>query len=44
MRKDFNRFLIRDGVVAGYGVFTPEGGAPKLCFIRATNGRARPSP
>ena len=30
MRKDFNRFLIRDGVVAGYGVFTPEGGAPKL--------------
>jgi len=30
MRKDFNRFLIRDGVVAGYGVFRPEGGAPKL--------------
>ena len=30
MRKDFNRFLIRDGVVAGYGVFTPEAGAPKL--------------
>jgi 1,2-beta-oligoglucan phosphorylase len=30
MRKDFNRFLIRDGVVAGYGVFTPEGGAPEL--------------
>ena len=26
MRKDFNRFLVRDGVVAGYGVFAPEGG------------------
>ena len=30
MKKDFNRFLIRDGMVAGYGVFRPEGGAPKL--------------
>jgi cellobiose phosphorylase len=30
MRKDFNRFLIRDGVVAGYGVFSPEGGSPEL--------------
>jgi cellobiose phosphorylase len=30
MRKDFNRFLIRDGVVAGYGVFSPEGGEPEL--------------
>ncbi len=30
MQKDFNRFLIRDGVVAGYGVFRPEGGAPEL--------------
>ncbi|HME83569.1 MAG TPA: cellobiose phosphorylase [Roseiarcus sp.] len=28
MRKDFNRFLIRDGVVAGYGVFSPAGGLP----------------
>ena len=27
MRKDFNRFLVRDGVVAGYGVFAP-GGRP----------------
>ena len=25
MSEDFNRFLIRDGVVAGYGVFGPEG-------------------
>ncbi len=30
MRKDFNRFLIRDGAVAGYGVFRPEGGPPEL--------------
>jgi cellobiose phosphorylase len=30
MRKEFNRFLIRDGVVAGYGVFTPNGGLPHL--------------
>ena len=30
MRKDFNALLVRDGVVAGYGVFTPEGGAPEL--------------
>ncbi len=30
MNEDFNRFLICDGVVAGYGVFQPEGGAPKL--------------
>ncbi len=30
MRKDFNRLLVRDGVVAGYGVFRPEGGAPAL--------------
>jgi 1,2-beta-oligoglucan phosphorylase len=33
MRADFNRFLVRDGVVAGYGVFDPEGGAaPELLF------------
>ena len=30
MREDFNRFLIRDGIVAGYGVFRPEGGSPEL--------------
>jgi 1,2-beta-oligoglucan phosphorylase len=32
MREDFNRFLIRDGTVAGYGVFTPAGGLPELLF------------
>ena len=30
MRKDFNAYLIRDRVVAGYGVFRPEGGEPEL--------------
>ena len=30
VRKDFNTYLIRDGVVAGYGVFRPEGGPPDL--------------
>jgi 1,2-beta-oligoglucan phosphorylase len=30
MRKDFNGLLIRDRVVAGYGVFSPRGGAPEL--------------
>jgi 1,2-beta-oligoglucan phosphorylase len=30
MRKDFNTYLIREGVVAGYGVFRPEGGEPEL--------------
>jgi len=30
VRKDFNAYLIRDGVVAGYGVFRPEGGEPEL--------------
>ena len=30
VRKDFNTYLIRDGVVAGYGVFRPEGGEPEL--------------
>jgi 1,2-beta-oligoglucan phosphorylase len=30
IRKDFNAHLIRDGVVAGYGVFRPEGGEPQL--------------
>jgi cellobiose phosphorylase len=30
MREDFDHFLIRDGVVAGYAVFKPEGGMPEL--------------
>jgi cellobiose phosphorylase len=30
MRDDFNRFLIRDGTVAGYGIFDPEREAPEL--------------
>ena len=30
MRKDFNRFLISDDIVAGYGVFSPDGGSPEL--------------
>jgi 1,2-beta-oligoglucan phosphorylase len=30
MKADFNCFLLRDGTVAGYGVFTPEGGSPEL--------------
>jgi 1,2-beta-oligoglucan phosphorylase len=30
MRADFNRCLIKDGTVAGYGVFSPEGGPPTL--------------
>ncbi len=30
MRADFNRFLIRDGTVAGYGEFSPRGGLPAL--------------
>jgi 1,2-beta-oligoglucan phosphorylase len=30
MREDFNRFLIWDDIVAGYGVFSPEGGLPEL--------------
>jgi cellobiose phosphorylase len=30
MRKDFNTYLIREGVVAGYGVFRLEGGEPEL--------------
>jgi 1,2-beta-oligoglucan phosphorylase len=29
---DCNRFLIRDGTVAGYGVFSPAGGPPELLF------------
>jgi cellobiose phosphorylase len=30
MRDDFHRFLLRDGVVAGYAVFSPHGGEPQL--------------
>ena len=30
VRKDVNAHLIRDGIVAGYGVFRPEGGEPEL--------------
>jgi cellobiose phosphorylase len=30
MREDFNRFLIRDDIVAGYGVFSPKTRAPEL--------------
>jgi len=30
MRKDLNRLLVRNGVVAGYGVFSPQGGLPEL--------------
>lgn len=30
MRADFRAHLVRDGVVAGYGVFSPQGGAPEL--------------
>jgi cellobiose phosphorylase len=30
MRADFNRYLIRDGTVAGYALFDPGGGEPEL--------------
>ncbi len=30
MKKDFTRCLVRDGVVAGYAEFGPEGGPPEL--------------
>lgn len=30
MRADFDRFLICDGTVAGYGIFEPGGGSPEL--------------
>ena len=30
IREEFNAYLICDGVVAGYGVFRPEGGPPDL--------------
>jgi 1,2-beta-oligoglucan phosphorylase len=30
MRADFNRLLIRDGTIAGYAVFSPQGGTPQL--------------
>ena len=37
MKEDFNRFLIRDDVVAGYGVFRPEGGSPELLIHPSDN-------
>ncbi len=30
MKKDFTRWLVRDGVVAGYAEFSPDGGPPEL--------------
>jgi cellobiose phosphorylase len=30
MRANFNRYLMRDGVVAGYALFRPSGGQPEL--------------
>ena len=30
MRGDFNRFLVRDGTVAGYAIFSPESDTPEL--------------
>lgn len=30
MRGDFNRYLLRDGTVAGYAIFEPGGGEPEL--------------
>jgi cellobiose phosphorylase len=30
IRDDINRHLIRDGTIAGYGLFTPDGGPPEL--------------
>jgi cellobiose phosphorylase len=32
MREDLNRLLIREGTVAGYGLFAPAGGPPELLF------------
>jgi len=32
VRQDFTRLLLRDGIVAGYAVFSPQGGAPQLLF------------
>lgn len=32
IREDFRRLLLRDGVVAGYAIFSPQGGAPQLLF------------
>lgn len=37
MREDFNHFLIRDGTVAGYGVFRPEDGLPELLLHPSDN-------
>jgi cellobiose phosphorylase len=38
IRGDFNRFLIRDGIVAGYAIFSPAGDAPEL-LLHPTDGR-----
>jgi cellobiose phosphorylase len=38
VREDFNRFLVRDGVVAGYADFTPAGGLPEL-LLHPSDGR-----
>ena len=35
VRKDFNAHLIRDGIVAGYGVLKPEGGESELLLLRS---------
>jgi 1,2-beta-oligoglucan phosphorylase len=32
VREDFSRLLLRDGIVAGYAIFSPQGGAPQLLF------------
>lgn len=36
MRTDLDRHLLRDGVLAGYAVFSPEGGRRSCCCTRPT--------
>ena len=46
IRDDFNRYLMRDGVVAGYAHFDAEGGEPDLLLHpsdRKTGVRYSPS-
>jgi len=38
IRKDLNAHLVRDGIVAGYGVFRPEGGEPEL-LLHPSDGK-----
>ena len=38
MREDFNRHLVRDGTVAGYGLFDPDREAPEL-LLHPSDGR-----